>query len=142
MNLFSSKTVLVALGAAVLFLATPASAQTSNVRVDVPFSFVAGGQLLQAGEYRIDVDDARHIVRIASVDTGSMNFVRVLPVTTSRGMRDSDKAVVRFARQGEQYVLDGVWQRGEVQGNIVMRSHHSSDGAKTAPVRDIVVGNN
>ena len=142
MNLFSSKTVLAALGAAALLLATPAGAQTSNVRVDVPFSFVAGSQLLQAGEYRIDVDETRHMVRIASIESGAVNYVRVLPVTTSRGMRSSDKPVLRFAKQGEQYVLDGVWQRGAVEGNIVVRSHGSREAANTVPVRDIAVGSN
>src|SRR3954451_16724615 len=76
MNLFTSNTVLAALAAAVLSLATPAGAQTRNVQVAVPFNFVAGDQLLRAGEYRIDVDDARHILTIAPADAGSVTHVR------------------------------------------------------------------
>ena len=91
MNLFSSKTVLAALAAAVLSVATPAGAQTPNIRVDVPFSFVAGDQLLRAGEYRIDVDNARHMFRITSADDGSVSYVRILPVTTRRSSQEADR---------------------------------------------------
>ena len=143
MNLLSSKTVLAALGAAVLFLATPAGAQTtSNIRVDVPFSFQAGGQLLQAGQYRIDVDSARHMCRLTSADNRSVGFVRVLPVTTRRSADEADQAVVRFAKQGNLYVLDGVWQKGAVEGNTVAHSRRSAESAKADSIREIAAGSN
>jgi ribosomal protein S2 len=142
MNLFTSNTVLAALAAAVLSLATPAGAQTRNLRVAVPFNFVVGDQLLRAGEYRIDVDDARHMLSIASADTRSVSYVRVLPVTTRRSTDAADRAVVRFAKQGEHYALEGVWQRGELEGNTVARSHRTIEAAKAGPVRDITAGSN
>ena len=142
MNLFTSSTVLAAFAAAALSLATPAGAQTRNLRVAVPFSFVAGDQLLRAGEYRIDVDDARHMLTVASADAGSVSYVRVLPVTTRRSTDAADRAVVRFAKQGEHYVLEGVWQRGELEGNTVARSRRTIEAANAGQPRDITAGSN
>jgi len=110
--------------------------------VAVPFNFVAGDQLLRAGEYRIDVDDARHILRIASADAGSVSYVRVLPVTTRRSTDAADRAVVRFAKQGEDYVLAGVWQRGELEGNTVAHSRRTVEAANAGQVRDVTAGSN
>jgi hypothetical protein len=142
MNLFSSKTVLAALAAAVLSVATPAGAQTPNIRVDIPFSFIAGDQLLRAGEYRIDVDSARHVFLITSADNGSVSYVRALPVTTRRSSREADRPMVRFAKQGEQYVLEGVWQKGAIDGNTVVHSRRAVESANAAPVREIAAPSN
>src|SRR6478609_430806 len=118
-NFFYSNTVLAAIGA-VLFLASSASAQTSNIRVDVPFSFTAGDQSFAAGEYRIDIDNASHFCRIASTTDRSVSYVRVLPVMTQRGAADARHAVVRFAKMGEHYVMQGVWQRGSITGQTLV----------------------
>ena len=142
MNLFSSKTILAALGAAVVFLATPASAQTSNVKVNVPFGFSAGDQTFDAGQYSIDVDNARRTCRVVSTETGAVSYLHILPVPTSRSLNGSDKAMVRFAKESGQYVLQGVWARGAVEGNTVLRSHRSRESAKAAPVREISTGSN
>ena len=142
MNLFSSKTAVAALGAAILSIAAPAFAQAANIRVAVPFSFAAGDQLLRAGEYRIDVDDERRVCRIVSAADGSVSYVRVQPVTTRRTMDDAGGAMVRFAKQGDQYVLDGVWNPGAVDGNTVVRSRKFAESAKAAPVRDITARSN
>jgi hypothetical protein len=142
MNLSSSKTVLAALAAAVLSVATPAGAQPPNIRVDIPFSFIAGDQLLRGGEYRIDVDNTRHVFRITSADDGSVSYVRTLPVTTRRSSQEADRPMVRFAKHGEQYVLEGVWERGAIEGNTVVHSRRAMESAKAAPVRDLAAGSN
>jgi hypothetical protein len=141
-NMISSNTVLAALGAAVLFLASPASAQSSNMRIDVPFRFVAGDQAFPAGEYRIDVDNGQHICRIASTSSRSVGYVRVQPVTTQRAGSDTRHAVVRFAKLGDTYVMEGLWQRGAIAGNTLIMPRQHGESAKAAPVRDISAGSN
>ncbi len=134
-NFFSSKTALAALGAAVLLMAAPAGAQsTSQMKVDVPFSFTAGKQLFRAGVYRIDVDGAHQLCRITASD-GSVNLIRVQPGMASRPRRESDRAIVRFAKDGDRFVLETVWQTGSVEGNTVLR--RSFETAKAGGVRDV-----
>ena len=82
------------------------------------------------------------MLTIASTDAGSVSYVRVLPLTTRRSTDAADRAVVRFAKQGEHYVLEGVWQRGELEGNTVARSHRAIEAAKAGPARDITAGSN
>jgi hypothetical protein len=138
-NFFSTKTVLAALGAAVLFLASPASAQSANMRVDVPFTFTAGNQSFPAGEYRIDIDNGSHFCRIASISDRAVAFVRVQPVTSQRTGSDTRNAVVRFAKYGDRYVMEGVWQRGSITGNTLVPTRHVNEASQ---IRDISSGSN
>ena len=64
-NLTPGNAVFFALSIAALFRATPAQAQSSySMRMDVPFQFVAGNQVLPAGPYSFTVDSAFHILKI------------------------------------------------------------------------------
>jgi hypothetical protein len=141
MNFFAGKTILAAFGAAALLMAVPAGAQT-QLRVDVPFGFVAGDQMYAAGPYRVEVDQAQHFARITSQADGKVSFVRLQPVMTRRAADDTDHAALRFEKHGNRFILEGLWGSGKVEGNAVAQSRRMRESAKTAPIRAVLSGTN
>ena len=68
---------LVALALFVLALNTIVLAQdfTSKVRVDIPFSFYAGDQMLPAGQYTVALNRANSNIAIRATDTNAGAFL-------------------------------------------------------------------
>ncbi len=78
--------------------------------VDIPFSFVAGGETLPAGHYVLAAFDETRI-RIFSRQTTGV-FV---PTHASRRNHSDDSKLV-FHRYGQTYFLSALWVRGNPTG--------------------------
>ena len=109
MNNYLRKLMALAFLALALTGAALAQAQIDAqlVRVSVPFSFYAGGQLLPAGEYTLTVNEKYHAVALAQNATGSRSFALGSPDDTLRG----DHIVLTF-----KLVAGDVYALREVQG--------------------------
>lgn len=124
-TLTSGKAVFFALSIAALFRAAPAQAQsTFSMRMDVPFQFVAGNQVLPAGQYKFTVDSAFHVLRIQSRKGTSL--VPLLSVSDRRSRSNLEKGMLRFDNTNGVQVLNGVWQPG------------SEEGAQTVPSKQAI----
>lgn len=63
-------------GLVVLVTAIAANAQISHqARVTVPFSFMAAGRSLPAGDYRVDMDMTRALVTLSAYNSESIMFL-------------------------------------------------------------------
>lgn len=88
----------------------------TNVEVNVPFGFVAGHSTLPAGQYRISIDDNRHLIFIKGIGTNPSVFLLTQP-TEAPTVREDSKVV--FTRRGDEYSLSGLWVAGEKSGQEV-----------------------
>ena len=55
----------IALGVAALLWVVPAGAQVSTMRIQIPFTFTAGSEVLPAGWYSVTVDQGFEGSRVA-----------------------------------------------------------------------------
>ena len=119
-----------ALGAAALLWVVPASAQVS-MRMDIPFTFVAGDQILPAGWYTVTVDQEFHRLRFDSLSNSTVQMIRLAPATDSRPQSKTAQGTLRFTRYGGQHFLSAVWRPGQQEGNRVVASKRLLEAAKS-----------
>src|SRR5689334_3881541 len=101
MTITSGKTIVFALGLCGLFGATVADAQSYNIRVDVPFQFLAGEKMYPAGNYFFTVDTNVHTLRIQSEKTTKISMLPLTPGAEWRSSAEADKGLVRFTQAGD-----------------------------------------
>src|SRR6478736_4771036 len=94
-----------------LLLSAAAHAQTTQLKVTVPFDFTAGDSVLPAGDY--DVQSlgpwGGKALSIHSVNSNAGTLV----LSNSReSAKTSDRARLVFYRYGDQYFLGEVWTVG------------------------------
>ena len=128
--------VVAALSLALLALAVPASAQT-NMRVDVPFAFIAGNQVLPAGTYNLVIDANFSICHLDSFTNGSVHMVHFVP-GKARSSAKIETGVVQFEKYGDHYVMSGVWKPGYTDGLATVTSHRMLETAKAEGVAETV----
>ena len=132
-TLTSGKAVFFALSMVALFRAAPAQAQSSySMRMDVPFQFVAGNQVLPAGQYTFAVDSAFHVLRIQSRKGTATSLVPLLSISDRRSRSNLEKGMLRFANTDGVQVLNGVWQPGSEEGAQTVPSKQAIASAKAA----------
>jgi hypothetical protein len=81
--------------------------QRDTVVTNVPFDFVAGGQVLPAGTYRVsrvDSTSGSRELKISSYETRASVFV----IPTVFDDVQSDKAQVNFEHLGDKYFLSAI----------------------------------
>jgi hypothetical protein len=97
---------------AALFVGVSAgSARADELKVRVPFSFVAGGQTLPAGEYVIkpvNEEDPAVVMIRGTGNTKSEAIVLTMPVEGKDP--GGDKPVLTFTHNGSQYRLSTIWE--------------------------------
>ncbi|MCX6631882.1 MAG: hypothetical protein NTW28_30100 [Candidatus Solibacter sp.] len=130
-NPISGKAVFFALGAAALFWVAPASAQVSTMRLDIPFTFVAGDQVFPAGQYFVSVDQDFRRCRFDNLSDSAIRMIRISPETDRRPMEKAEQGTLRFTRYGGQHFLSNVWRPGQEQGNRVVASKRLLEAAKS-----------
>jgi len=116
-------------GVAILLTAAAASGQIAHqVQVTVPFSFLAGGKVSPAGQYKVEFDSTRDLLTLSSD-----NFKTFLLTTTTVHSGET-RSYLRFHRFGDEWFLqtvtfDGVAQNvpiGKHQREIMIASKSSS----------------
>jgi len=96
----------------VLLAAASASAQTSLIKVNIPFDFNLGNISLPAGEYQVDKTDLRNQLLFSRKGSPSV-FVSSNYAETFAA---SSRTKLVFHRYGTTYFLYQVWVEGQRQG--------------------------
>ena len=130
-NPISGKATFFALGVAALLWVTPAGAQVSTMRMEIPFTFVAGDQVLPAGQYVVTVDQNLRRCRFDNLSDSILRVVRLATTTDSRPLTKTAKGTLRFTRYGGQQFLSAVWRPGQEDGNRVVASKRLLEAAKS-----------
>ena len=125
------------LNLSVLFLATASRAQQTNVKVDVPFDFVAGDHVYPAGEYTLkSMLDSDAVIRI----DGSPELPgRVVLSNACTLNTPSKQTKLVFRRVGESYFLYQVWIEGNLGGREFPRGHAETRLAQNRQDSDLVL---
>jgi hypothetical protein len=102
------KTQLLRTSVVALLAAMIGYGQSPRMYVDIPFSFVAGGETLPAGPYTVDTSTPGVIV-VKSAEQKASAMVSTIPVQ-SVDIQPASKLV--FRRYGGTYLLSQVWTLG------------------------------
>ncbi|HYW42774.1 MAG TPA: hypothetical protein VE959_07955 [Bryobacteraceae bacterium] len=133
MNLLPSlpkQALLIAATAAAFALVTSASAQTTSMRMEIPFSFVAGDQTLPAGAYQVRVEESTcRVVILPAAETRILAF-RLSLKSVSRKPANAELGTLQFQKYGDEYVLHAVWRPGQTEGHFFAQSKTERDLAR------------
>jgi hypothetical protein len=121
--------------ALLVLLATPAAAQASAIRADIPFAFTVCDQALPAGEYKFEKEN--HVIRITRADSRRVWLARLTAGGSDRSAEKLENGMLAFHRYGDVYVLSGFWRPGAIAGQSVMPSRVTREYAKSNGVREV-----
>ena len=96
------RTLIVVITMALALMAASASAQTINLKSDVPFDFAAGKVMLKSGHCSIQTISG-NIVQVKDADNESVAAMLIADDT-----RSANDAKLVFHRYGDQYFLAGI----------------------------------
>ena len=124
-----------------LFGAAAANAQTSTIKADIPFDFIAGTAEFKAGEYTIQrgvSGTGNGVLRLVSRATGESSYLSAIP---ERAGRNGD-SILKFNRYGDRHFLAGVvdpesdfaasFKKGQAERRV---ASGNSDRRETVSVR-------
>jgi hypothetical protein len=108
------------LGLGLLLAVSAAHAQESGVKANIPFDFVAGNQVLPAGEYLLTPEGTSgQVVLIRSSDNKAAKFATAFNCSSAR---PSDSTKLVFHTMGGRYYLYQIWRQGFDQGRQLPKS--------------------
>jgi hypothetical protein len=101
-----------------LLLSAAAQAQTTQLKVMVPFEFIAGNVQLPAGEYEVTSAGSwgGPTLLVRNVNSKGGSFVVSFSCSSKKPAAD---AKLVFHRYGQQYFLAEVWNRNSSLGNQI-----------------------
>lgn len=107
--------------AVVALATTSVSAQSSRrIVATVPFNFIVGDKELPAGTYWVQPTTlGSGILRIA----GTGNSKSTVRLSTLLHRSNAGKGKFVFHRYQDQYFLSEIWQNGESDGRLLMKSN-------------------
>jgi|GEM_PF-938344 hypothetical protein len=122
-----------AFAAAVLMVAPWAQAQSSTgLRVTIPFSFVAGGKDLPAGEYVFSKAVGPNLITVASSSGKERLHLRIR--TSLARVSAEDEHLLAFDKIGGKRILSEVWLPNQQGAAVaVSRGEHDHDVIKLTP---------
>ena len=108
------------LGLGLLLAVSAAHAQESGVKANIPFDFVAGNQVLPAGEYLVTPEGSSgQVVLIRSSDNKAAKFASAFNCSSAR---PSDSTKLVFHTMGGRYYLYQIWRQGFDHGRELPKS--------------------
>ena len=121
-----------------LLLSAAAHAQTTQLKVTVPFDFTAGNVQLPAGEYDITAVGPWGGSTF-SVHNVNSNAGTIVLSTSCRSQKPTADAKLIFRRYGQQYFLAEVWNRHSSDGNQIQISSQQTELAKNQSKDEVVL---
>ncbi len=108
-----------------------------DLRVEIPFDFVAGTATFPAGEYLVRVPSTTPAMTIETGDHKPCSLEFVTPLTASH---IQEKSKLSFHRYGDRYILAEVWVQGRIDGMQLPRTKLERElMAEAARVRLVMV---
>ena len=104
-NLITKAAVLLVTGCVVLSAAMPSH---RPMRVNIPFAFLAGDQMLPAGEYWVGVNSEFRYVSLRPVNSATSRNVALNGTFVPRIARDLTRGFLQFEQYGSTHALRAV----------------------------------
>jgi len=105
-----------------LALATSMNAQSSMIKVEVPFAFVAGGYAMPAGSYTIEEPTTHGVLLLRGTQPNSTAMVLVV----SAGPSSASHVGVKFSHRGSAVVLSSIDVPGGESYTLVTPEHKTA----------------
>jgi hypothetical protein len=132
----NKKLVVLAMGLALLMTAA-AHAQTIHLKVNVPFSFTAGGVTLPAGNY--DVLSEGNGDKVLSIRDFRTKAGALVLSNSCESLRPSLSSKLIFHRYGQRYFLSEVWVQGNTLGHQVPAGSREVEIAKDSSMDQVIL---
>ncbi len=125
------KAGLAALAVTVLLSAAPANAQTQVTRIDIPFVFGAGNEMLPAGQYEMVLDRFPRIL-LRNTTGKTFHSIALSAVWGKRSSADVSPATLRFERYAGTMFLTAAWAPGQEDGRTVLPSGRQAEAMRAS----------
>jgi hypothetical protein len=123
----NTKTIRFAVLCACLFTFSAASfAESTTVRANIPFSFIAAGRIMPAGEYLIQEASESGVLIVKGPGPGSAIAVLTIAGPTAA---DASEAGLSFARSASGVYLSKVQMPGSPAHLLILPEHGSMPAA-------------
>ncbi|HZP16879.1 MAG TPA: hypothetical protein VFB00_02865 [Terriglobales bacterium] len=125
------------LGLGLLLLGTLASAQTVDMKVNVPFDFVVGKATLPSGDYTVKswISDGSAI-SIRNADKTAQSLVLANRCESTK-IPENPKLV--FHRYGNRYFLAQIWMAGNNSGRELSPGKQERELARSITAEQVVL---
>ncbi len=121
-----------------LLMSVAAQAQTTHLKVTVPFEFTAGNVQLPAGEYEVSALGTWGGPAL-SIHNVHSNAGSVVVSNSCRSQKPAADAKLVFYRYGHQYFLAQVWNRNSFAGSQIQINTRPMELAKNQSKDEVVL---
>jgi hypothetical protein len=121
-----------------LLMSAAAQAQTTRLKITVPFEFTAGNVQLPAGEYEVTAIGPWGGPALSVHNVNSNAGTLVLSASCSSQKPAADAKLV-FHRYGQQYFLAEVWNRNSSSGNQIKINSRQTELARKQSKDEVVL---
>ena len=120
-----------------LVVTTVASAQSTKLKVTVPFGFIVNRANLPAGQYLLQSMDVEgKVIAIRNLETNSTNLVIFNSCISLASVKQTELV---FHRYGERYFLNQIWVQGNSSGHELSPSPREKEVAKDFSMHEVVL---
>jgi hypothetical protein len=122
----------------VLLMSVAAQAQSTHLKITVPFEFTAGNVQLPAGEYEVKTVGSwpGALLSIRNLTSDKESFIHS---NSCQSQKPASDARLIFYRYGQQYFLAEVWNRNSSLGNQIQISSRQTQLLARNQSKDEVV---
>ena len=121
-----------------LLLSAAAHAQTTQLKVTVPFEFIAGNSVLPAGDYEVKSMDPWG-GKALSIHNANSNAGSVVVSNSCRSQKPAADSKLVFHRYGQQYFLAEVWNQNSFAGSEIKINPRQRELAKNQSKDEVVL---
>ena len=121
-----------------LLMSAAAQAQTTHLKITVPFEFTAGNVQLPAGEYEVTALGTWGGPAL-SVHNVNSNAGTLVVSTSCSSQKPAADAKLVFHRYGQQYFLAEVWNRNSSVGSQIKISSRQTELARNQSKNEVVL---
>jgi len=123
-----------------LLVAACASAQSVNLKANVPFDFVVGNATLPAGAYNIRSLNNESSSFTLAIRGENGKVARMVGSDAAENLKPAASSHLLFHRYGNTYFLAQIWTQGEQHGRQVMKTRREAEIATNLQrSKDVIV---
>jgi hypothetical protein len=119
-----------------LLVTTAASAQTIQVKTDIPFSFIINGATLPAGEYLVRSQGVGGALVISDLNSHRNNLILT---NACSSLKVATKTKLVFHRYGDRYFLNQIWIAGNDSGRELPTSAREKEVARDFSKEEVLL---
>lgn len=120
-----------------LLVTTAASAQTIQLKAEIPFGFIVNGATLPAGEYLVRSENEGGTVLLFSDLNGHHH--NLMSTNSCRSPKVAKKTKLVFHRYGDRYFLSQIWIAGRDSGRELPPSRREREVARDFSMQEVVL---